>query len=355
MFFQQHLLDSWAMAKQADQTDYSELDPDSIIEAVESLDYVCDKRILALNSYENRVYQIGIEDAKPVIVKFYRPQRWTAEMILEEHQFTQTLAAADIPAVAPLAFDGQTLMSYNAYQFAVYPRFGGYAPELDNPEHLTRLGRLIGRLHQFGAGEIFRHRPEISIDHFANEPVAYLFNNHFIPTDLITSYQSLTDDLIKRIEQAFERAGNVKQIRVHGDCHHGNVLLRDDQCYLVDFDDARNGPAVQDIWMFLSGDRQYMTSRLYDIMDGYTEFCEFDPRELHLIEALRSLRMIHYSGWLAKRWNDPAFPNAFPYFNTQRYWEDQILALREQSALLDEAPLNWRPDQSVNCHGNCYQ
>ncbi len=338
------LLHSAAMTELGAKQHYNELDPDTIISAVESLGYLSDHRILALNSYENRVYQVGIEAAEPIIVKFYRPERWSNQMIQEEHDFTRELLDAEIPVVAPISINKQTLFEFEGYRFAIYPRFGGYAPELDNPEHLLQLGRILARIHNIGDATSFEHRPTISIEAFAKQPSEYLLQHDFIPMDLLASYSSVIEDLIKRITTAFDKAGDIRTIRLHGDCHHGNVLTRDDQFYVVDFDDARTGPTVQDIWMFLSGDRQYMTARLYDILDGYIEFREFDPRELHLIEALRSLRIIHYSAWLAARWDDPAFPIAFPYFNTQRYWEDHVLALREQSALLDEAPLDWRPD-----------
>ena len=320
---------------------YSQLDPDTIINAVESLGYLSDQRILALNSYENRVYQIGIEEQNPVIAKFYRPGRWSDEMIQEEHNFTLELANNNIPVVAPVVIDEQTLFKYKEYRFAVYPRFGGYAPELDNPDHLLHLGRILAQLHNIGETKKFIYRPEINIDDFVIKPAKFLLENGFIPAYVEESYSTLIDDLIIRIKKCFERAGNFSTLRIHGDCHHGNILSRDDKFYIVDFDDTRSGPAVQDIWMFLSGDRNYMTAGLNDFLEGYTEFRHFNARELHIIEALRTLRLIHYSAWLAQRWDDPAFPIAFPFFNTQRYWEDQILTLREQAAAMDEEPLIW--------------
>lgn len=321
---------------------YSRLDPDTIIDAIESLDYISDKRILALNSYENRVYQVGIEDEAPIIAKFYRPGRWTDEMIREEHTFTLELANAEIPVVAPLVVNSETIFTFKDYRFSIYPRFGGYAPELDNPDHLLQLGRILAQLHNIGETKSFVERPGLTIEDFAIKPAKYLLENKFIPVYLENAYSTLTDDLIKRIESCFEQAGNYTSLRLHGDCHHGNVLTRDEKFYIVDLDDARTGPAIQDIWMFLSGDRNYMTARLNDFMEGYTEFRDFDPRELHLIEALRTMRIIYYSAWIAQRWNDPAFPIAFPFFNTQQYWEEQILSLREQAALMDEPPLVWR-------------
>ena len=323
---------------------YSHLDPDTIINAIESIGYLSDQRMLALNSYENRVYQVGIEEKDPIIAKFYRPGRWSDAMINEEHQFTLELANNNIPVVPPLVINDQTLFEYKDFRFAVYPRFGGYAPELDNPDHLLQLGRILAQLHNIGETKSFIERPDINIDDFAIKPVSYLLENQFIPADLELSYSSLTEDLISRIKQCYEQAGNFATLRLHGDCHHGNVLTRNDKFYIVDFDDTRSGPAVQDIWMFLSGDRAYMTARLHDFLEGYTEFRDFNACELHLIEALRTLRLIHYSAWLAQRWEDPAFPIAFPFFNTQRYWQDQILTLREQASLMEEGPLTWRPN-----------
>ena len=329
------------MSNDTNLKNYSELGPDTIINAVESLNYLSDRRVLALNSYENRVYQIGIEDEKPIIAKFYRPARWTDAMIAEEHQFTLELAAADLPVVPPLLIDNETIFNYEGYRFSLYPRFGGYSPELDNPDHLLQLGRILGQLHNIGESRSFNERPAISIEDFATKPVQFILENNFIPADLETAYTTLIDDLLININTCFEETGTYNSIRLHGDCHQGNILTRDEHFYIVDFDDSRTGPAVQDIWMFLSGDRQYMTARLNDFLEGYTEFRDFSARELHLVEALRTLRLIHYAAWLAQRWEDPAFPIAFPFFNTQRYWEDHILSLREQVSLMQEPPLVW--------------
>jgi Ser/Thr protein kinase RdoA (MazF antagonist) len=330
------------MSEDINVYNYSQLVPDTIINAIESLDYICDKRILALNSYENRVYQVGIEDKLPIIAKFYRPARWTDEMIREEQQFTLELADADLPVVAPITINNETIFNFEGYRFSLYPRFGGYAPELDNPDHLLQLGRILAQLHNIGETKPFVERPTISIEDFAIKPIKYITENNFIPKDLEIAYSTLTEDLVSRIKHCFEQAGSYKSLRLHGDCHQGNILTRDDKFYIVDFDDSRTGPAVQDIWMFLSGDRQYMTARLNDFMEGYTEFRDFAAQELHLIEALRTLRLIHYAAWLAQRWEDPAFPIAFPFFNTQNYWEEHILSLREQASLMEEPPLVWR-------------
>jgi Ser/Thr protein kinase RdoA (MazF antagonist) len=325
-------------------TSYTHLGPDDILNALDSTGYQCDGRILALNSYENRVYQVGIEDAAPVIAKFYRPGRWSDDCIREEHAFTLALAAQELPVIAPLLNDdGESLFHTGPFRFAVYPRVGGHPPELDNPQHLLQLGRCIARLHNIGAVAPFRHRRTLDIETLAVTPREYLLTHDFIPADILPAYETLTEDVIHRIRVCFERAGSYPVLRLHGDCHLGNVLWNNDAPFLVDFDDACMGPAVQDLWMFLSGDRPYMTARLHDLLDGYTEFRDFHPAELHLVEALRSLRMIHYAGWLAMRWDDPAFPRAFPWFNTQRYWQDQILALREQASLMQEEPLQWHP------------
>lgn len=325
-------------------TSYANLGPDDILNALDQIGYRCDGRILALNSYENRVYQVGIEDAAPVIAKFYRPGRWSDECILEEHAFTLALAEQELPVIAPLTGAGaESLFHTGPFRFAVYPRVGGHAPELDNPEQLTQLGRCLARLHNIGAVEPFRHRRTLDVQSLAVVPRTFLLEHGFIPADILPAYETLTEDLLDRIRTCFDRTGVYRDIRLHGDCHLGNVLW-DNGPFLVDFDDACMGPAVQDLWMFLSGDRAYMTAGLHDLLEGYTEFRDFSPAELHLVEALRSLRMIHYAGWLAMRWEDPAFPRAFPWFNTQRYWQDHVLALREQAALMQEPPLQWQPD-----------
>jgi len=321
---------------------YKNLGPNDIIMAVENEGFKCDGHIFALNSYENRVYQIGVEDNEPVIAKFYRPARWSDAAILEEHQFSYDLAEHEIPVITPLVNkDGDSLRHHANFRFALYPRRGGRAPELENSEHLILLGRFIARMHNVGASKQYENRPYIDIQSYGIDAYQYLLANKFIPIELENTYQSLSEDIILRINRCYERAGNISNIRLHGDCHHSNILLRDDILFILDFDDARMGPAIQDLWMFLSGDRDYMTARLADLLEGYTEFRELDIRELHIVEALRTLRLLHYSAWIARRWDDPAFPLAFPHFNTQHYWEDHILTLREQAALMDEPPLVW--------------
>ncbi|MCC7547590.1 MAG: serine/threonine protein kinase [Burkholderiales bacterium] len=318
---------------------YERLTPDLILDAVDSTGVRSDGRLLALNSFENRVYQVGIEDGQPLIVKFYRPGRWSGEAILEEHAFALALAQAELPVVAPLDSGGRTLHAFDDFRFALYPRQRGRAPELEAQDTLTWMGRFIARIHAIGALQPFVHRPTLDIASFGEAPMAYVLEHGFVPQDLRPAYQSLVPRLVARIRAAFEEAGPIGHLRLHGDCHPGNVLWAEDGPHFVDLDDARMGPAVQDIWMLLSGEREARVQQLRWVLDGYWEFGEVDLHELRLIEPLRTLRMIHYAGWLALRWQDPAFPAAFPWFNTQRYWQDHILALREQAAALDEAPL----------------
>lgn len=318
---------------------FSALNANTILDALSSVRLYSDGRLLVLNSYENRVYQIGMEEGLPIVAKFYRPQRWSDAAILEEHLFVQTLAEQEIPVVPALSLAGATLHHFDGFRFAVFPRRGGRAPELDDSATLEWLGRFIGRIHAVGALQPFLERPTLDIQSFGEEPRNYLLSNHFLPDDLVDAYRSVTMQALDGVRRCFERAGAVKDIRLHGDCHVGNVLWTDDGPHFVDFDDSRMGPAVQDLWMLLSGGREDMVRQLSDLLAGYEDFCEFNPRELYLIEALRTLRLIHYSAWLASRWDDPAFPVAFPWFNTQRYWQDRILELREQVALMDEPPL----------------
>ena len=319
---------------------YQDLTPDVLLNAVDSVGFRCDGRLFALNSYENRVYQIGMEDGSQLVAKFYRPQRWSNAAILEEHAFSIELAEREIPVVAPLLnASGTTLHEFEGYRFALYPRRPGRMPELDSPDTLQWMGRFIARIHAVGAIEPFVHRPVLDVASFGDMPFQFIMNGGFIPPDLELAYRSLVEDVLQRVRACYARVPNVTNIRLHGDCHPGNVLWTGDGPHFVDFDDCRMGPAIQDLWMLLSGDRAEMSLQLRHVMDGYFEFHDFDLAELHLLEALRSLRMIHYSGWLALRWDDPAFKACFPWFNTQRYWEEQILGLREQAALLDEPPL----------------
>jgi Ser/Thr protein kinase RdoA (MazF antagonist) len=319
---------------------FSRLLPDTVLDALASIGLYSDGRLLALNSYENRVYQAGMEDGPPLVLKFYRPERWTDEQILEEHAFSWQLAEREIPVVPPMRADGQrTLHEFGNLRFAVFPRFGGRAPELDNPETLEWLGRFIGRIHAVGGIEAFGTRPGIDIDSFGEEPSQYLLSHNFLPLDLVEPYRAVVGQALDAVRRCYDHAGDVHAIRLHGDCHAGNILWTDAGPHFVDFDDSRMGPAIQDLWMLLSGERRDMVRQMTDVLAGYEDFCDFNERELHLVEALRTLRLIHYSAWLARRWDDPAFPVAFPWFNTQRYWQDRILELREQIALMDEPPL----------------
>ncbi|MCX4026393.1 serine/threonine protein kinase [Endozoicomonas sp. SM1973] len=319
---------------------YDSLTPDTIIEAVESLGYLSDNRIFPLNSYENRVYQVGIEEETPLIAKFYRPERWSKEQILEEHDFIAELAEVELPAVQPVKINSCTLHEHKGFQFALFPRYGGHAPECDDADTLLQLGRLLGRIHQVGAVKPFQHRPGITIEQYATNSYRFLLESNFIPLDLVKAYQTLAEDCIKQVEAIWQSGIKPTAIRIHGDCHLGNILTRGDQFHFVDFDDSRMAPAIQDLWMFLSGDRHQQTAQLSELIGGYNEFYTFNTSELRLIEVFRTLRLMHYSAWLAKRWDDPAFPHSFTWFNTPRYWADHILELREQLAALQEAPLS---------------
>lgn len=318
---------------------YELLTPDLVLDAVESSGLLTDARVLALNSYENRVYQVGIEGSAPLIVKFYRPERWSNAQIQEEHDFTQALHELDISVVPPLRDpQGASLREYAGFRFALYPRQGGHAPNLDDYDALLSLGRVLGRIHALGQTRPFTHRPTLNVESYARESYEFLLANDFIPASLRESYRTLGADLISQLENTFARV-SFTPIRLHGDCHPGNILWRDEAPHFVDFDDARNGPAIQDLWMLLSGERDQQTLQLAEILEGYREFCDFDLAQLPLIEALRSLRLMHYAAWLARRWSDPAFPRHFPWFNTERYWGEHILELREQLAALQEPPL----------------
>ncbi|MGI0119157.1 serine/threonine protein kinase [Zooshikella sp. RANM57] len=318
---------------------YTTLTPDCVLDAVESLGFLCDGRIFPLNSYENRVYQVGIEEQTPVIVKFYRPERWSTDQILEEHQFLFELKELEIPVVCPWQnTQGQSLHTFNQFSFAVFPRQGGHAPELDNMDNLVILGRMLGRIHQVGRIKPFTHRPTIDIASFGQASYQYLLNSDLLPYELKTAYETLGRDLLESLEKQWPKQG-IEIQRIHGDCHPGNILWRDDLPHFVDFDDCRAGPCIQDLWMLLSGDRHQQIQQLDEILSGYEEFSSFNLAELRMIEPLRTLRIMHYSAWLARRWTDPAFPKAFPWFNTARYWSEHILELREQLAALQEPPL----------------
>jgi len=321
-----------------DATPYYRLGPDTVLQAVESTGLLTDGRLLPLNSYENRVYQVGIEEGAPLVAKFYRPGRWTDDQILEEHRFSLELAEAEIPLVAPMVIDGGTLFRHADFRFALFPRQGGHPPELEDRDTLLWLGRFIGRIHAVGRAKPFAHRPALTPDRFGAESVRTLRAGGWLPPHLHEAFDTLARDVMASVEHAWSAAGRFKSIRLHGDCHPGNLLWRDGP-FFVDMDDCQSGPAIQDLWMLLSGDRGEMARQLGDILEGYRQFCDFDFRELLLIEALRTLRMLHHAAWLARRWEDPAFPIAFPWFDTPRYWESLVLDLREQAAAMQEPAL----------------
>ena len=317
---------------------FAGLTPDCVVDCVEAIGLRSDLRLLALNSYENRVYQVGIEESDPIIVKFYRPERWTRTQILEEHAFAQELVDNGLSIVAPMEINGTTLQEAQGFLIAAFPRRGGHAPELDNFDHLLGLGRTLGRMHGVGGSSDFAERIDYNLERWLGEPLDYL-GTEWVPSELRPAWDSLGKDLVARATRLMADYSPQEGIRLHGDCHVGNILWRDDTPHFVDLDDCVTGPAIQDLWMFLSGDRAQRELQLAELIAGYEEFNDFDPREIKWIEALRTARMVYYSAWLARRWDDPAFPAAFPWFGHERYWADQILALREQLALLEEEPL----------------
>jgi Ser/Thr protein kinase RdoA (MazF antagonist) len=317
---------------------YQRLVPDLVLAAIETTGIRGNGSILALNSYENRVYQIGTDDGF-VVAKFYRPGRWADKAILEEHAFSLELAAQEIPVVAPIVIDGRTLHEHDGYRFALFPRRGGRWPELGSKDERVWMGRFVGRIHAVGGTRRFNARQTLSIEQLGRRSVADLLKSDWIPDHLTQSYRSITADALAAIERNFDEAAPYRELRIHGDCHPGNVLWTDHGPHFVDLDDCMNGPAVQDLWLFLSGSRDEMGGQLADLLEGYEQFRDFDYRELRLIEALRTLRMIHYTAWIARRWSDPAFPRAFPWFAENKYWEEHVLALREQRGALDEPNL----------------
>lgn len=319
---------------------FDALIPERVLEAAEAAGLVTDGRLLALNSYENRVWQIGLEDASPVIAKFYRPGRWTDAAIVEEHAFSAELASSGLSVVTPLVFDGETLLEHAGFRYALFPRQGGHAPEPAHEPTLRALGRSLGRLHTVGRASDFNYRGDISPITLGREPRDWLLANNWLPMHLESAFRTLTDDALAHAESAWQRAGDFRTIRLHGDCHPGNILWRDSP-HFVDLDDCRTGPAVQDLWMLISGERHEREQQWGWLLDEYQVYCDFDARELQLVEALRVLRMIHYQGWLAQRWDDPAFPFAFPWFDDERHWETVVGQLREQLSELQEPAVTW--------------
>lgn len=316
------------------------LTPDFIWNAISSIGIRAESGFLALNSYENRVYQFTDEEKKRYVVKFYRPQRWSNEQILEEHHFTNQLIEHELPLAHALTINGETLHHYQGYRFTLFNSVGGRQFEADNLNQIEQVGSLLGKVHLVAQKQSFDHRPTIDLQEYLFLPQTQLKESHFIPDHLKNSFFDDLDLLIKEIEQQWQAVNN--PIRLHGDCHPGNILWRDGP-FFVDFDDSRMGPAVQDIWMLLSGERQEKIIQLDTILEAYTKFYTFDHQQLKLIEPLRGLRMVYYMAWLAKRWHDPAFPIAFPWFNDVKYWENQVLGFKEQIAALHESPLSLSP------------
>tara|TARA_E500000331_G_scaffold8337_1_gene7965 strand:- start:19920 stop:20930 length:1011 start_codon:yes stop_codon:yes gene_type:complete len=314
---------------------FTRLTPDLVMDATESTGFRCDARILQLNSYENRVYQIGIEDSDPVIGKFYRPDRWTDAQILEEHTFTQLLTDSDISAIPPLEINGTTLHHFEGFRFSLSPRRGGRAPAVDDLNTLGILGSHIGRIHAVAGEGGFEHRTQFSVQEFGLDARDAVMNAGYVPSELMPAFESLYEGILSDLTTLFDRV-HVNILRLHGDCHMGNVLWRDDLPHFVDFDDARSGPAIQDLWMMLSGEREQQQIQMMHILRGYRQFNHFNLAELQLIEGLRALRMIHHVAWIARRWDDPAFPRAFPFFDSERFWSEHLLSLKEQWARLSE-------------------
>ncbi len=319
-----------------DKTPYQNLTPDTILDAVEQAGYPCTGSLFALNSYENRVYQIGIEGGAPLVVKFYRSGRWSDGAILEEHRFCQDLVAEELPVIAPLATpDHRTLHHHQGYRFALYPRQGGRAPELENKDNLEQLGRFLGRIHAVGASRPFKERLTLTVETWGVQSVRHVLESGFLPNHLHATYQTVTTALLQTMRLCFQRVGRVKTLRLHGDCHPGNLLWTPTGPFFVDFDDTCMGPAIQDCWLSLSGGEEERDLQLAHILHGYEMFFDFNRAELALIEPLRTLRMMHHAAWIARRWEDPAFPRAFPWFNGPRYWEEHLHSLQEQAALLE--------------------
>ena len=327
------------LARMSSEAPYSKLSPETVLDAIEALEFRCDGRVLALNSYENRVYQIGLEEGEPLVAKFYRPGRWSDAAIREEHAFALELAAQEIPVVAPLLREGESLHDHNGFRYAVFPRRGGRWPELGSSEEREWVGRFLGRIHAVGRASAFRERGSLSMEDLGRNARDFVLDGEWMPDYLATKYADLTDELLEAVEVRASRWGGARLGRILGDCHRGNILWTDLGPHFVDLDDCLTGPAVQDLWMLLSGGLQEMRTELQDLLKGYEQFLPFDRREIALIEPLRALRMIHYSAWLARRWHDPAFPKAFPWFAEPRYWEQHYRSLEDQLAAVLELPL----------------
>ncbi|MGH8172733.1 MAG: serine/threonine protein kinase [Rhodanobacteraceae bacterium] len=312
-------------------TPYAGLSPDVVLDAIAAAGFVPDGRLLALGSYENRVYQVGLEDAAPLVVKFYRPHRWSDAAIDEEHAFAHELVEAELPVVAPIAIDGETLLVHEDFRYALYPRRGGRAPELESADHLAWMGRLLARMHGVGARARFHERGTIDTDEFIRRAARAVLESALLPARYADVYRTRTDALARTIDARFAAVEPIARLRLHGDCHAGNVLWTDTGPHFVDLDDARTGPAVQDLWMLAPSPRA-----LDALLEGYGEFRDFDPRELSLIEPLRIMRQVHWAGWVASRWNDPAFPRAFAHVGEERWWDQHLNDLAEAASRLED-------------------
>jgi len=305
-------------------TPYANLSPDLVLDAVAACGLWPDGRLLALNSYENRVWQVGIEDNAPVIAKFYRPWRWSDAAILEEHAFARELADDEVPMVAPLVFDGRSLLQHGGYRYALTPRRGGRAPTLESREQLEWLGRLLARLHAVGARRPFAQRGTLDRATLIAQPMQAVLASSLLPAHLHAAYRNAAQRLDAAVAARLDAVGPLRSLRLHGDCHPGNILWTDAGPHFVDLDDARMGPAVQDLWMLASDD-----AAMRALLDGYTQLRDFDHAELALVPALRAMRQLHYAGWIAQRWHDPAFPAAFPFAAEARWWDEHIADLHE--------------------------
>ena len=320
------------------ETPFAGLSPECVLDAASSVGLDPDGRLFALNSYENRVYQLGSPQGM-LVLKFYRPARWSDAQILEEHRFTAELAAAELPVAAPVSISGQTLFRHREFRFAAFPYLRGSAPELDAPGARELLGRSIARLHQVGALRPFECRPEIGVQRLGAEARALVLKAELLPDALKLQYATVSGMLLERILQVYEEVGSVGRLRLHGDCHLGNLLWNERGPLFVDLDDCAMGPRIQDLWMLLSGPPADQQGQWAALLEGYRQFAEFDFRELRLIEPLRSLRMLHHAAWVCHRWHDPAFPKAFPWFGEPRYWEGYLNDLSEQLAAVDDPPI----------------
>lgn len=319
---------------------FQTLNPDSIVDALWDTGLRVESGLTALNSYENRVYQFSDEDKKRYVVKFYRPQRWSSAQIDEEHQFSVELADDEVPIAAPLSLQGKMLHQHDGFYFAIFPSLGGRQYETDNYDHMEWVGRFLGRIHQTGKKRLFEQRPTIGLQEYIVEPREVLENSSLIPAKLKVRLLQSLDRLSHTLKGCWHN--NWVPLRLHGDCHPGNILWRDGPLF-VDLDDARNGPAVQDLWMLVNGDRQEQRIQWDILLEAYSEFSDFDAHELSLIEPLRAMRMVYYLAWVVRRWQDPAFPRSFPWMTDEDFWRRQISIFDEQDKLLQQPPLQLMP------------